>query len=245
MSGEKKFFDRIRLLTCFAQPGVLNKVEEANQQRAEEGLDPLILPPDLDPELPHFSTNTASGNQILSDDTDYVMDDAPDDGECATNDDVPDSGECVIGKLSDDGGTVLCNVPDDGECVISKLSDDGKTVLSNVQDDGKPVLYNVPDDGECVIGKFSDDGETIRCNIPDDGECVIGKLSDDGKTVRCNIPDDGECVIGGDGDDADEKLLVTDYEDDDSIVQSSSTGEQAGAMKEIFLQQRLGNMISI
>jgi hypothetical protein len=188
-------------LTCFAQPGVLNKVHEANQQRAEEGLDPLSLPPDLDPELPHFSTNAFSGNQILSDDTEYVMDDAPDDGECVTNDDIPDGGECVIGKLSDDGETVLCNVPDDGEC---------------------------------VVGKLSDDGETVRCNIPDNGE-----------TVLCNVPDDGECVIGGDDDDADEKLLVADYEDGDGvIVQSSSAGEQGGAMKEIFLQQRLGNMIS-
>jgi hypothetical protein len=184
-------------------------VQEANQRRAEEGLDPLTLPPDLDPELPHFSTNAFSGNQIppRDDDTAYVMDDAPDDGECftgtvhgdgecATNDDNPDGGECVIGKLTDDNETVLCNVPDDGEC---------------------------------VIGKLSDDGETVRCNIPDDGE-----------TARCNVPDDGEGVIG------DEKLLMVDYEDgDDSIVQSSSTGEQGEAMKEIFLQQRLGNMISI
>jgi hypothetical protein len=202
----------------------LNKVQEANQQRAEEGLDPLTLPPDLDPELPHFSTNAFSGNQILSDDTEYVMDDAPDDGECVTNDDIPDGGECVVGKLSNDGETVLCNVPDDGECVIGKLSDDGET-----------VLCNVPDDGECVIGKLSDDGE-----------CGIGKISDDGETVLCNVPDDGECVIGGDSDDdADEKLLVADYEDGDSIVvQSSCTGEQGEAMKEIFLQQRLGNMIS-
>jgi hypothetical protein len=191
-------------------------VQEANQRRAEEGLDPLTLPPDLDPELPHFSTNAFSGNQILSDGTDYVMDEAPDDGEsftgtvhgdgeCVTNDDIPDSGECVIGKLSDDGETVLCNVPDDGECVNNDEN---------------------PDSGECVIGKLSDDGETVRCNGPDDGE-----------TARCNVPDDGEGVIG------DEKLLVADYEDDDSMVQSSSTGEQEGAMKEIFLQQ-LGNMIS-
>ncbi len=193
-------------MTCFAQPGVLNKVEEANQQRAEEGLDPLTLPPDLDPELPHFSTNAFSDNQILSDDTEYAMDDAPDDGECATNDDIPDGGECVIGKLTDDGETVRCNIPDDGECVIGKLSDDGETVLCNV-----PV-----------------DGETVRCNVPDDGE-----------TARCNVPDDGEGVIG------DEKLLMVDYEDGDGvIVQSSSTGEQGEAMKEIFLQQRLGNMIS-
>ncbi len=191
-------------------------MQEANQRRAEEGLDPLTLPPDLDPELPHFSTNAFSGNQILSDGTDYVMDEAPDDGEsftgtvhgdgeCVTNDDIPDSGECVIGKLSDDGETVLCNVPDDGECVNNDEN---------------------PDSGECVIGKLSDDGETVRCNGPDDGE-----------TARCNVPDDGEGVIG------DEKLLVADYEDDDSMVQSSSTGEQEGAMKEIFLQQ-LGNMIS-
>ncbi len=159
------------MLTFLSEPGVLNKVQEANQRRAEEGLDPLTLPPDLDPELPHFSTNAFSGNQILprDDDTEYVMDDAPDNGECVTNDDNPDSGECVIGKLSDDG-------------------------------------------------------ETVRCNVPDDGECVIG----------------GEGVIG------DEKLLMADYEDGDGIiVQSSSTGEQGGAMKEIFLQQRLGNMISI
>jgi hypothetical protein len=196
-------------------------VQEANQRRAEEGLDPLTLPPDLDPELPHFSSNSFSGNQILSDDTEYVMDDVPDDGECVTNDDIPDGGDCVIGKLSDDGETVLCNVPDDGECVTN--------------DDN-------PDGGECVIGKLSDDGETVLCNVPDDGECVIGKLTDDGETVRCNVPDDGECVIGGDSDDADEKLLVADY--DDSIVQSSSTGEQGEGMKEIFLQQRLGNMIS-
>jgi hypothetical protein len=204
-------------------------VQEANQQRAEEGLDPLTLPPDLDPELPHFSTNAFSGNQILPrDDTEYVMDDAPDDGECftgtvhgdgecVTNDDIPDGGECVIGKLSDDGETVLSNVPDDSESVIVKLSDEGGT-----------VLCNVPNDGECVIGKLTDDGETVRCNVPDDGESVL-----------CNVPDDGEGVIG------DEKLLVADYEDGDSvIVQSSSTREQGGAMKEIFLQQRLGNMIS-
>jgi hypothetical protein len=166
-------------------------VEEANQRRAEEGLDPLTLPPDLDPELPHFSSNAFSGDQILSDDTEYVMDDVPDDGECFT-------------------GTVH----GDGECVTND---------------------DIPDSGECVIGKLSDDGETVRCNIPDDGE-----------TARCNVPDDGECVIDGDGDDADEKLLVADYEDSDSIVESSSTGEQeGGAMKEIFLQQRLGNMISI
>jgi hypothetical protein len=198
----------------FCSTWYYDKVQEANQQRAEEGLDPLTLPPDLDPELPHFSSNAFSDNQILPrDDTEYVMDDAPDDGECftgtvhgdgecVTNDDIPDSGECVIGKLSDDGETVRCNVPDDGEC---------------------------------VIGKLSDDGETVRCNIPDNGE-----------TVLCNVPDDGECVIGGDGDDADEKkLLVADYEDGDGvIVQSSSTGEQGEAMKEIFLQQRLGNMIS-
>ncbi len=216
-------------------------MQEANQQRAEEGLDPLTLPPDLDPDLPHFSSNAVSGNRILSrdDDIEYVIDDAPvdgerytdtvhGDGECATNDDNPDSGECVIGKLTDDGETVLCNVPDDGECVIGKLSDDGETVHSNVQDDGKSVLYNVPDDGECVIGKLSDDGETVRCNVPDDGE-----------TARCNVPDDGEGVIG------DEKLLMMDYEDGDGvIVQSSSTGEQGEGMKEIFLQQRLGNMIS-
>jgi hypothetical protein len=188
-------------------------VQEANQRRAEEGLDPLTLPPDLDPELPHFSTNAFSGNQILprDDDIEYVMDDAPDDGECATNDDVPDSGECVIGKLSDDG---------------------------------ESVLVDVPDDGECVIGKLSDDGETIRCNVPDDGETVLTNVLDDSETVLTNVPDDSESVIGGDGDDADEKLLVADYEDVDSIVQSS-TGEQGGAMKEIFLQQRLGNMISI
>ncbi len=176
---------------------LLDKVQEANQQRAEEGLDPLTLPPDLDPELPHFSMNAFSGDQILprDDDTEFVMDDAPDDGECVTNDDIPESGDCVIGKLSDDGETLRCNVSDDGEC---------------------------------VIGKLSDDGETVRCNIPDDGE-----------TARCNVPDDGESVIG------DEKLLMVDYEDGDGvIVQSSSTGEQGGAMKEIFLQQRLGNMIS-
>jgi hypothetical protein len=193
-------------LTCFAQPGVLNKVEEANQQRAEEGLDPLTLPPDLDPELPHFSTNAFSDNQIppRDDDTAYVMDDAPDDGESFTGT-VHGDGECVTNDDIPDGG--------DGEFVTND---------------------DIPDGGECVIGKLSDDGETVRCNIPDDGESVL-----------CNVPDDGKDDFGGDGDEADEKLLVADYEDGDGvIVQSSSTGEQGGAMKEIFLQQRLGNMIS-